>query len=311
MTFPSTLGSFPSTDLDEQDRMGPLFTETPDIDFWWNRAWPNGAYTSAVVEGWEGASYITPLEQVGGRDGAFTGPHSLAPKILNINALIVAPTDQILYQMLQQIRRILGPQASGTRQPIVYERHDWITGERWAMVTHPTGGFDPRPVSGTHKGGNAAAISFSLVAANPLKFRSGAFETAEVGLENPALLSGRTYDKTFPYSYGGGGTPGGQMTVVNSGDQPAWPMFTIIGAADKPIITNVTSLRTFQVDYTLATGEVVTINSSTGAITPANVRLLGAPFPLLPGVNTIRWRTASNAYNADARLRLEWRSTAS
>lgn len=307
----STLGSFPATDLDEQDRMGPLFTETPDVDFWWNRQWPNGAYTSAVVEDWEGATYITPLEQAGGRDGALSGPPSLAPKLLNISALIVAPSDQILYQMLQQLRRILGPQANGTRQPVVYERHDWITGTRWAMVTKPTGPFKPRPVAGTHKGGNAAAISFTLVAPTPFKYRSGAFEWAEVGLENPALLSGRTYDKTYPYGYGGGASPGGQMTVVNSGDQPAWPIFTITGPADEPIIANVTSQRTFQVDYTLAALEQVVIDSSTGAIRPGSVRLLGSPFPLMPGVNTIRWRTASNAYDANARLRLEWRSTAS
>lgn len=313
MTAPNTLGSFPSTDLDEQDRMGPLFTESPGFDFWWNRQWPNGAYTAATIDGWEGADFILPLDQVGGRDGAHTGPQSVAPRTLNITGLIVAPSDVVLYQMLAQLRRMFYPQGStGARLPIVVERHDWVTGTRWAMITRPSGPLTPLPVPGTHKGGNAARVSFTLIAANPYKYQSGAFQSQQIGLADPSLITGRTYDKDYDYDYGAGGTsPGGEMVVVNNGDQLAWPIYYVTGEADEPIISNVTSGKSFQLDYNVPSLETVTINSGTGEISPGNIRLLGTPFPLLPGANTIRWRTASNAFHPEALLRMEWRSTAS
>lgn len=312
MTLPNPPSTLPTTDTRERYRMGPLFTETPDIDFWWNATLDDGTVTiCGEPVGWEGVTYLLPLDQVGGRDGAHTGPQSVAPKTLECSALIVAPNSQILRSRLAQLRTMFGPQgATGTRQLIVWEQYDYGASTRLALLTRPSGEFHPVVLGGPSKGGQAAAITFTLIAANPVtKYQSGAVQFGEVGLFNAGATSGRTYDKTYSWTYGGGGNPGGEMTVVNSGNTLAWPVFIVTGEADDPIITNVTTGQDFQVSYDLASLEVVTINSQTGQVTPSSARLIGRPFSLVPGPNTIRWRTQSGAYHSEARLRLEWRST--
>lgn len=313
MTAPSTWASFPATGVDVQYRMGPLFTETPGVDYWWNTVHDDGTYT--IVEepdGWESVTYILPLDQVGGKDGAHTGPQSVGPRTLDLRATIVSPNAQILRTHLQRLRRILGPQGTtGTRQPIIWEQHDWASGLRLGLITRPQGDFRPHVLGGPSIGGNAATITFQLVAANPpVKYQSGAVQSAQIGLQDTSLITGRTYDKSYDWSYGvGSGNPGGELVVVNNGDTLAWPVFYVLGPADFPIISNSTTARDFQLLYDVSAGETVSINSATGEVSPGTVRLLGRPFPLEPGPNTIRWRTQSGAFNPDARLRMEWRST--
>lgn len=303
--------SMPATSVNVRYRMGPLFTEDAN-DFWWNLHHDDGTITvCGEPDGWESVSYILPLDQVGGKDGAHVGPQSVAPRTLEIEALIVAPSAQILRTKLQQVRRILGPQGvSGTRQPVIWEQYDWASGLRLALVTRPSGLLTFKAPIGHSEGGNAVRVSCTLVAANPpVKYQSGAAQSQEVGLLDTGAASGRTYDKTYPYTYGAGGNPGGEMVVINNGDTLAWPTFFVTGPADLPIISNATTGRDFQLLYSPAAGETVTINSITGQITPGSVRLDGRPFALVPGPNTVRFRTQSGAYDPNARLRLEWRST--
>jgi hypothetical protein len=313
MTAPNPLGSFPVPSLNDRYRMGPGFAEAPDLDYWWNYQWPDGTYTAcAEPSGWESLNYITPIDQVGGRDGGLIGPQSVAPRQIELEAAIVAPDAPTLRTHIARIRRLFGPTGlPGPRDPIVWEQYDYATGRRLALITRPSGDMRFSVVPGTTEGGVAAVASATLIAANPpWKFQSGAAaEFVQVGLTNPALISGRTYDKTFNYTYGAATSPGGEMIAINGGDLAAYPVFTVTGDVDLPIITNITTGLSFQVNKTLAAGEVVTIDADTGVVTPASVRLIGRPFPLAPGANTIRWRSASGTYYPAALLRLDWRST--
>lgn len=314
MTAPNPVASFPVPDQATTGyRMGPLFTPDTANDFWWNTQLSDGSYTAcAEPVGWEGVVYVTPLDEVGGRDGAFSGPQSVGPRVLEITALIVSPTAQALRQRIAQLRRVLGPQgATGRRQPVIWEQYDWASGRRLALITRPVGTFAPPVLAGYVPGGLAAQVTFQLVAPNPpWKYTSGsAAETNQVGLADPALIQGRTYNKTFDYTYGAATSIGGEMVCVNNGDLQAWPTFTVTGAVDYPIITNVTTGQEFSIVADLQSGDVVTVESRTGVVSPAATRILGSPFPLAPGANTIRWRSASGVYHADALLRLDWRST--
>jgi hypothetical protein len=291
--------------------MGPLLTESPGIDFWWNTQLANGTHTVADALNWQSTEYITPIDQVGGRDGGVLGPPSIAPKVLEINAMLSAPTPQALHEAIAQVRYILGPQLQGgARGPVVWEQHDYRTGVRLGLVTRPVGKFDPVVASGHVPGGYVATLRFSLVAANPpWKFRAGALETASAPLLNPALLGGRTYDKTYSWNYGASSSPGGELIALNTGDLEAVPVFIVRGPALNPIITNATTGQSFQVLATLTSADTVTIDARSGTITPGTVRISGAPFNLVPGSNTIRWRSADDAYDAAALLTVQWRST--
>lgn len=312
MTVPNTPGSFPVPDSTGQYRMGPLFTESPAVDYWWNYQWDDGTYTACgEPEGWESTIYITPMDQVGGRDGALLGPQSVAPRDLDCEALIVAPTAALLRQHLARIRAVLGPQSlPGPRQPVIWEAYDFGTDRRLALITRPQGRASMVVVPGGVEGGLAAVVRFTLVAANPpWKYQSGAAETASVGLADTSLIAGRTYSKTYSYNYGVALPIGGEIIVETTGDLPSSVVFTITGPVDFPIITNVTTGQSFQVNLNIPAGTTVTIDGNTGVVTPGSVRLIGRPWVLAPGQNTIRWRSASGTYYPAALLRLDWRST--
>ena len=312
MTVANPWATFPLGSVAEQAcRMGPLLTETPGTDFFWNTQLANGTFTIADARGWDSTDYITPIDQVGGRDGGLLGPPSIAPKTLEISAMLSAPTPQALHETIELARYVLGPQSqSGQRGPVIWEQYDYRVGLRLGLITRPVGKFDPVIVPGHVPGGYAATVVFNLVAANPpWKFRAGPLETASVGLLNTALLGGRTYNKSYDWSYGGSSNPGGELLVVNSGNLQAHPIFTVRGAVFNPIISNVTTGQSFQVLADLEDGDTVVIDSRSGTITPGTVRILGSAFALAPGPNTIRWRGADDVYDPDALLTLQWRST--
>jgi hypothetical protein len=301
----------PVTGMEQRCRMGPLLTETPGVDFWWNTQLPNGTHTLADAANWQANEYITPIDQVGGRDGGVLGPPSIAPKVLEVSAMFSAPTPQALHETIEQARYVLGPQTqSGARGPVVWEQLDYRTGVRLGLITRPVGKFDPVPVSGHVPGGYVATVRFSLVAANPTwKFKAGPMDSASAPLLNPALLGGRTYNKSYDWNYGASGSPGGELIANNTGNLQAYPIFTVRGPAVNPVITNATTGQSFQILATLTAGTTVTIDSRSGTITPGSVRISGAPFALAPGLNTIRWRSIDDAYDPAALLTLQWYST--
>lgn len=311
MTLPNPWAVIPVTGMEQRCRMGPLLTESPGIDFWWNTQHPNGTHTVADAEGWQSQEFITPIDQVGGRDGGVLGPPSIAPKTLNVNGMLSAPTPQALHETIERLRYVLGPQTqSGTRGPVVWEQHDYRTGVRLGLSTRPVGLFDPVVASGHVPGGYVAQVRFSLVAANPTwKFKAGPMETASAPLLNPALLGGRTYDKSYNWNYGASSSPGGELIANNSGSLEAYPTFTVRGPAVNPIVTNATTGQAFQILATLSATDTVTIDARSGTITPGTVRITGAPFTLAPGPNTIRWRSVDDVYYPGALLTVQWYST--
>lgn len=283
--------------------MGPLFTPSAQ-DFVFNAWHSDGTRALCKDPDVNGLDFITPIDQAGGRDGGLIGPQSIGPRTIPVDALVVAPTPQILWQKLAAVRAILA-----AKQPVIWEYYEFGFGLTVALITRPTGKFQVTTVFSHKPGGLAATISYSLVAATPWKYLSGTGETASVGLVNPALITGRTYDKTYSYNYGSGTNPGGVMVVNNQGDSPAYPVFTITGPVNFPTVVNVTTGQQFQVNAVVAAATVVTVDASTGSVSPSNLRLIGRPFTLAPGPNTIRWTDSAAAYDPAATLRLDWRST--
>jgi hypothetical protein len=299
---------FPQPTLVGQVRLGRGYTEDAS-DYWLNNIYDDGVQVAAEVGGWDTVDAITPLEQVGGRDGAQSGPPSFGPKMVTVTGLLVAPTPALRGEHFRRIRSLLIPSGRNTpRVPIVLEMFDHGAQRRLALAVRPTGRIhlDARP--GSQPGGEAGVIGLTFVAPNPpWKVSSGLVESAQVGLLNPTLLGGRTYDKTYDYTYGASGSPGGELQVFNAGDRDASPVFYVTGPAPTPIIQNATTGQSFAILGDVPAGVTVTITPRT--VSPSSYRLFGRPFTLAPGLNTIRWRTITDSYDPAALLRVEWRST--
>jgi hypothetical protein len=294
----------PDVPLSGQYRLGVDVVPGPD-DFYWNTTLDDGTVTAAEEpDGWEGLSFQAPIDQATGRDGGLVGPTSVGPRRLPIRAVLVAPDGVTLRRQIRRLRMMLGP-----RKRVIWEQNDFGEDARMGLVCVPDGDFQATPTMGHAPGGVAVLVSFVLLAANPVwKF---ATDGVDPGLELflPAgLVSGRTYSKTFSYTYGAVISPGGSGTAINRGDIETWPTFEVTGPADFPTIYNETTGKQFTINQNIPTGSVVTVDARTGVVTPQLYNLINRPFSLLPGSNTIRWKVASGVFNSTARLRVRWLS---
>jgi len=294
----------PEVPTEGQYRMGGDLLASAD-DLWFNTTLDDG--TIIVVgepEGWEGITFITPLDQAGGRDGALSGPQSVAPRVLAIKGAMVAPDARTLRRRIAEMRAKLGP-----RTTVVWEQYDFNVDLRLGMVCRAQGDFLATPLTGDQRGGVAAPFSFNLVAANPpWKLGTGVAQQACAGL--PAgSVSGRTYNKTYNFNYGAFTNPGGYLIADNIGDIDAWPIYTVVGPVDYPVITDEDTGESFMVNSVIPAGQTVTIDARTGVVTPSTYRIAGRVFAIHPGSNTIRWRATSGSYNPDALLCATWRPT--
>lgn len=305
MTAPVNIyAHMPTVNANGQYRMGAGL-ETSPADLWLNTQLPDGVLIAcSEPEGWEGVEFITPIDQSGGRDGGLIGPGSIAPRMLEINGAMVGPDAATLRNRIRSMRAALGP-----RKTVVWDQYDFGVRTRMGMVCRATGDFKSTPIWGHQQGGVATNFSFTLVAANPpWKFGTGSASQACIGLP-ASTTSGRTYNRTYNWNYGAVTNPGGQMTINNLGDIDAYGVFTITGPVDNPTVTNETTGKAFQLVGSPAALQTVTIDARTGIISPANYRLVGRPFPLVPGNNTIRWRATSGTFTPDALLCITWRPT--
>jgi tail protein len=294
----------PLVPVEGRYRLGDDFDTLP-TDFWWNTTHDDGTMVAcAEPDGWEGVQFVTPIDTAGGRDGGLDGPQSIGPRVLPIQGAMVAADAATLRQKIRTLRAKLGP-----RKRVVWDQYDFGEGVRMGLVCRAQGDFRATPIMGTEMGGVATEVQFTLVAANPpWKYGTGAAEFIDIGLP-VTTVSGRTYNKAYPYNYGDVTNPGGAGTATNHGDIESWPTFEITGPVDNPVITNETTDKAFLVSGIIPAGMTVTIDSRTGNVTPASYRLVGRPWSLVPGPNFIRWRASSGSFDPNANLRVLWRST--
>lgn len=296
--------SIPPTGPQAWYRLGPTLAETGD-DVVFNTTHDDGTHlVCGEPYGWEGLEFVTPIDTVGGRDGGLLGPQSVAPRLLEVEGMAVAPTARTLRLLIRRIKALLGPRVS-----VAWSQYDFGAGERLGLICRGTGDFRATPVMGHQPGGVATRINFTLVAANPVwKQSTGDPDQVCAGLPS-GVVTGRTYDKTYDWDYGGIIDPGGQITATNRGDRQAWPVFAITGPVEDAIVMNDTTGQSFMVAGVIPAGVTVTIDARTGVVDPTNYRLVGRPWLLQPGQNDVRWRAVSGSSDPDALMCISWRST--
>lgn len=287
-----------------QYRMGAGLEEN-SADLWLNTQLPDGTYIACgEPEGWEGIELLTPVDTAGGRDGGLLGPPSVAPRQLTVEGAMVGPNPGALRNRIRDLRTRLRD-----RSGVIWDQYDFGARQRMGLVCFGTGDFRATPVQGNAYGGVATQFRFTLIAANPpWKYATGTADMSCTGLP-PVELNGRTYDRSYDWDYGGLNIDSGTIYATNDGDVEAWPVIVFTGPVDNPIISNDTTGMGFMVSGVYDSDDEVRIDTRTGVVTPSNVRLVGRPFPLVPGLNTVRWRATSGSYDEQAQLCLTWRST--
>jgi hypothetical protein len=86
---------------------------------------------------------------------------------------------------------------------------------------------------------------------------------------SPSTPSGRTYNRTYNVTYGGGSlTSNG--TIVNSGWAATGPLVTITGPAVNPVVSNVTTGQSITINYTMGASDVLTLDLNNRLVTLNN-----------------------------------------
>lgn len=234
-----------------------------------------------------------------GRHGEHAGQDLAAGRTIVFELELSAATDAAFRALVDEVRAATTPQE--TEVPLIFQ-HPGAVAQR--VMARPRRRSAIQDVA---FGLGFGRVAVELHATDPVIY-ADAEGTGSVGF--PAGGTGRTYPRTYPRVYGSSGTTG-LVVATNDGDFPVEWTATITGPWVNPTITHVGLGRTLTVNVTLASGEVLTVNSETKSIllggTASRYSSLVQPaawFDLAPGSNEIRFGGASGSGTAG----LAWRS---
>lgn len=140
------------------------------------------------------------------------------------------------------------------------------------------------------------SIQFTMFAEDPRIYSS--FQKTQMIYQEPIIFGGRSYNKSYSYSYGVAVDPSGANILVE-GNRPSPGIFTIYGPSSYPIIINETLGKDLEFDIVVGVGETLVIDSYYHTVrlngTENRRASLMEPnwFSLMPGNNYIRYRSQS------------------
>lgn len=131
--------------------------------------------------------------------------------------------------------------------------------------------------------------------------------TYETGMMEAS--GGRTYDRTYPMTYGALGD-GGSVVVTNGGNLESYPVMRVYGPVDTPVITNLAQDKIIKVNVDIAADSYLEINLAKHTLLmngTGNQRSALDPssrwFTFDPGDTEILFN--GNVFDADATLQID------
>ena len=83
--------------------------------------------------------------------------------------------------------------------------------------------------------------------------------TTQTANMTPTQPLGRTYNRTYNLTFGGGSQTQ-TATVLNNGDTTTYPIITIYGPVTNPVVGSTTSSQALSFNYTMIQSDVISIN---------------------------------------------------
>ena len=213
-------------------------------------------------------------------DGSISGRDFLAARTVTITIQIMSGnglTAQANYNLLQAA---LQPQQTGT-SPLQFQLSP---GDNFqylnARVRKGMATIDPDYTYGKIK------AQYEFFAPDPRYYDYA----SQTGSMLPTTIVGRTYNRTYNVTYGGGSLTG-NLNVPNSGWTTTYPYITINGPVANPVIGSFTANAAISLNYTMTQSDVITIDLLNRIVSlngnPARNLLKGSSswFGALPGSN--------------------------
>lgn len=173
--------------------------------------------------------------------------------------IVVVDTDRATVEL--ELRRLANLLSDASGPTII--RASYSTGEVWELRGHYVGGADA--VRGEEENLIFARWVVQLQCPNPYWVRqaSESISITTGGAGRGLIGTGRPLTKLKVSS----SQAIGEVTLENSGDVEAYPVWQFIGPADYVTLTNADGSKSFSYDAAIATGETITIDTFTGLVT--------------------------------------------
>lgn len=217
-------------------------------------------------------------------DGAFGGPGFYGSRVINLQGRAVASARASMLAAKDRIKAAIGPRS------LVALRVDEAHMARTAMVRLSD------TIDLSDKGARSFAWSLTVVADDPRRYDVNS-STASTFLPSTDA-TGRTYPRTYNYSYPTTGVQYGSVFFHNRGDYDQCPgVITVWGPVIDPFIAHVQTGRLLAFDIDLDEGQYLEIDLLTrtaklnGTASRAGAITQGSSwFMFVPGVNEIQFR---------------------
>lgn len=207
-------------------------------------------------EGWSSGPDVR-LELAGRpqRDGSFDAPSFRAARVITLEGTAIAPDPDTKERAKDRLAALL---ADGSTLAELSVRERTVTRQALVRLSAATKIADRTP--------DTFEWSLQLTAPNPL--RNGAEEhIASCGLPRPA--AGLAFPASFPLQFGD--SVGGSLALNNAGTAVAWPVWTITGPCNQPVIRNNSTGEWLGFGLRLLDGDVLEVD-----VSARTVRLGGA-----------------------------------
>jgi len=197
----------------------------------------------------------------GYNDGMFSGRDFLSGRTLTFTLNIFGDAVRNAQQNLALFNQAMIPQTSGTTALYFQLAPTDTTKVLYARVRSRRVLVDPDYTYGFIR------VQVTMFAPNPKYYD----QTSTTGSISPVAPAGRSYNRTYNMTFGGG-TNASALTIVNSGTWTTYPTVTITGPITNPILTNQTTNQSLAVTVILQATDSLVLD-----LENKNVLLNGSP----------------------------------
>lgn len=269
-----------------------------------------GAETDYVVKTWKGLGVQgyrdTPNPRPFG-DGITVGPEYMAEKTLELDLhLRGASADDVVSIADTMISGWYVDARATSAYGVTDRLHVKLPGQPQRFVKGRPRRSTADP-SNFHNGWAPAAVQFLVT--DPVWY-SAALHVQAMNLSTAP--SGRGFNKSFDYGWGGSATAGA-ITINNAGGAGTKPVVTFTGPLTNIVLLNETTGQSLTLTYTLGTGETLEVDFSAatilldGTASRYYAKTGGSFWEIAPGNNIIRFQAQSGTGTALLEWRDAWR----
>jgi phage-related protein len=219
-----------------------------------------GAGTPYAIINEEGLAGLPPMrvqdDDRGYNDGMYSGRDFYSGRTITLTIHTFAGNGLSASQNFELLKAALIPQQQGTT-PLYFQLSNTDTTKViQARVRSRTTPIDPEYTFGFIRS------QINLFCPDPRYFD----DTIQTLSLSPQPFSGRTYNRTYPLTYGAGSNTN-TGTIINNGRVTTYPSISITGPAILPSITNLTTNQTIQINYSLVLGDTMVVDLDAKQIT--------------------------------------------